>query len=88
MRDFALTFLLIAGAASSAHAQTSDLPPMDDKYHVSREEKIACTGDAVRLCSDAYPDEDALIVCMKAKHAQLSGRCQAAFDVGIRRRRL
>ncbi len=88
MRIVLSTFFILAGAAGGAHAQMANLPPLDDKYHVSNEEKAACSGDAVRLCSEAYPDADALIACMKAKHAELSGRCKVAFDTGIKRRHL
>ena len=64
------------------------LPALIDKYHVTDEEREACSGDAIRLCSAAYPDEDALIRCMKLNRSQLSGACIAAFNNGLHRRHL
>ena len=63
-------------------------PPLDNKYHVTAEERAACSDDAVKLCISSYPNEDALIGCMKANHAQLSRKCQIAFDLGLKKRRL
>ncbi len=89
MRLLAFLFCLLSVwvPLRSAAADPS-LPPLRDKYHVTEAEKAACSGDAVRLCSDAYPDEDALIVCMRAKRAELSSACVAAFESGLKRRHL
>jgi hypothetical protein len=74
-------------ALHTAEAQTSH-PPLNDKYHVTEQERVACSSDALRLCSQAYPDEDALISCMKTNRSQLTPACVVAFDAGIRRRHL
>ena len=79
--------LAVCLVSQTAVAEVSH-PPLRDKYHVTPEERAACSEDAVRLCSSSYPDEDALIVCMKASRAQLSQQCQTAFDVGLKRRHL
>lgn len=42
-------------------------------------QRIACTPDAWRLCSDQIPDADAVKSCMIAKKAQLSAACRATF---------
>ena len=60
----------------------------EDKYHITAEEKAACSSDALRLCSEAYPDEDKLLSCMKQNHESLSAMCRVAFDAGRKRRRL
>ena len=60
----------------------------EDKYKVTNAEKAACTIDAMRLCSETYPDEDALLNCMKVNRASLSSTCRVAFDAGVRRRHL
>jgi hypothetical protein len=70
-------------AAADPSAKT-----LHDKYHVTDQERAACSGDALRLCSQAYPDEDALILCMKANRSMLSNACVVAFDAGLRKRRL
>ena len=59
-----------------------------DKYHVTDQEKAACTEDAARLCISAYPDEEKLLSCMKQNRASLSPNCQVAFDAGVKRRHL
>ena len=68
-------------ASTAAHA-------VSDPYHVTDQEKAACTEDAVRLCMDAYPDERRLIECMKRNRASLSPTCLTAFDAGVKRRHL
>ena len=60
----------------------------EDKYHVTEAEKAACTTDAVRLCSQTYPDEEQLFVCMKQNRGSLTKTCRVAFDAGVKRRRL
>lgn len=76
-----LALAITLGFAGSAVAQ-------QDKYTITSEERTACQGDATLLCSDAYPDEDRLIVCMRRNRAQLSRVCLRAFDAGMRKRHL
>lgn len=89
MRFLAILFCLapvclpLHTAAAEASVRT-----LHDKYHVTEQERAACGSDALRLCSQAYPDEDALIVCMKANRSMLSNACVMAFDAGLRKRRL
>ncbi len=71
--------LLVAGTGTAIPA---------DPLHITAAEKAACTQDAMRLCSGAYPDEEKLIGCMKANRTALSATCGAAFDAGVRRRGL
>ncbi len=59
-----------------------------DKYHVTPAEQAACQQDAVTLCSDAYPDEDQLLVCMKGNKALLSKTCLKSFEAGLKKRHL
>ena len=75
-----LVSLIAAGSALGDEAR--------DKYHITNAEKIACTADAVRLCSGTYPDEDGLLACMKQNRASLTALCRVAFDAGVKRRRL
>ena len=44
----------------------------------------ACYTDATTLCSDAVPDEAKVTACMKVKRSQLSPKCRAIFDKGIK----
>ena len=57
-----------------------------DKYQVTVEEKAACQEDAAKLCSTAYPDEDALLTCMKSNVGRLTTGCRSTFVAGLRRR--
>ena len=60
----------------------------EDRYHVTDQEKAACTEDAARLCISAYPDEEKLLSCMKENRSSLSPVCLKAFDAGVKRRHL
>lgn len=70
----------VLGTSASGHAQ--------DKYQVSDAERVACQDDAVRLCSTAYPDEDALLTCMRANVAKLTRTCHSTFVAGLQKRGL
>ena len=84
-----MTPFLFAGAL--ALSMTVGLSPaiaQVDKFQVTPEEHAACDDDAARLCSDAYPDEDKLLECMKARHDQLTPTCSASFRAGLRKRHI
>lgn len=68
IRRFACVVILGLSAISAAKAE-------DGSYA----QRVACTPDAWRLCSDAIPDVDAVKACMVAKKSQLSRACQATF---------
>ena len=72
---------LVSSSSVSARADT-------DMFHVTAAEKAACSADAVRFCSAAYPDEMKLVGCMKQNRAQLSQICRVTFDAGMKRRHL
>jgi hypothetical protein len=42
-------------------------------------QRDACTGDAMRLCSEFIPDPGRTGACLNAKKAQLSPDCRAVF---------
>ena len=46
---------------------------------VSDEARQACTGDAMRLCSDFIPDVQKITACMMRKRAQVSAECRLAM---------
>ena len=60
----------------------------NDPYHLTETEKAACTDDAMRLCSNTYPDERKLVVCMKTNRAFLSASCLPVFEAGLKKRHL
>lgn len=59
-----------------------------DGFHVTEQEKAACTTDAQRLCSATYPDENKLLTCMKAARTQLTPACSVVFKAGLKRRHI
>ena len=59
-----------------------------DRYQVTNAEKAACQDDAVKLCGAAYPDENALLSCMKSNVGRLTTGCRSTFVAGLRRRGL
>ncbi len=59
-----------------------------DPYAITAQEKAACGADARRLCEAAYPDEHALLLCMKTNRQRLGPTCLPVFEAGLRRRGL
>ncbi len=43
------------------------------------EQRAACMGDAITLCSSAIPDRARIASCLGSKMSQLSPRCRAQF---------
>lgn len=78
---FASALTVVLGLAQPAYA-------VRDKYNITPEEHAACDNDAKRLCSDAYPDEDKMLVCMKSKLGQLNSVCKIVFKTGLRKRHM
>ena len=74
------TFLCVS--LSSAQAQ------MVSKYHITPEEQAACQLDATTLCSAVFPDEDALIACMRTNVPKLSPVCRKTFVAGLQKRHM
>jgi hypothetical protein len=63
---FAIIGICVLGISGAA-AQASD------------EARQACTGDAMRLCSDFIPDVPKITACMMRKRGQLSAQCRLAM---------
>ena len=81
----AWTILLSTGAAL---AQPGRYVIPSDKYQITDAERAACQADAVMFCSTAYPDEEALITCMKTVRPRLTQGCRTVFEAGLRRRHI
>ena len=52
----------------------------------TQEQRSACEGDAMRLCSAYVQDINHITACMKRNRRNLSSGCRAAFDGGSKRR--
>lgn len=44
------------------------------------EQRLACTPDALRLCSEFIPDADQITICLREKSADLSDVCRTVFE--------
>jgi hypothetical protein len=43
------------------------------------EQRAACMGDALMLCSSAIPNKERIASCLVSKMSELSPRCRAQF---------
>ena len=43
------------------------------------EQRAACMGDALMLCSSAIPNKERIASCLASKMSELSPRCRAQF---------
>ncbi len=59
--------------------------PMNDKERMRAQAEHDCYGDVQKLCSDVVSDEEKVKSCMTAHHAQLSPKCAADFDAGMKK---
>jgi len=48
------------------------------------EEQMACTPDAIRLCSAFIPNADEITTCLREKNAELSDACRTAVTAGMK----
>jgi hypothetical protein len=46
----------------------------------TREQRLACTPDAVRLCSAFIPNADEITTCLRERNAELSDACRKAIQ--------
>ena len=51
------------------------------------QQRAACEGDAMRLCSEHVPDVNRITSCLSRKRSSLSAACRAVFDGSSKRRR-
>jgi len=47
-------------------------------------QRVACTPDALRLCSAFIPNADEITTCLREKNAELSDACRTAFEAGMK----
>jgi hypothetical protein len=50
----------------------------------TREQRLACTPDALRLCSAFIPNTDEITTCLREKNAELSDACRTAVEAGMK----
>lgn len=47
------------------------------------QQRLACTGDAFRLCTHEIPDRAKIRSCMSREHDHLSDGCRRVFDASV-----
>jgi hypothetical protein len=47
------------------------------------EQRVACTPDALKLCSAFILNADEITTCLRQKNAELSVACSTAFEAGM-----
>jgi len=81
LRQIALCFAVPAGLALTAF-----ISPAPAAAQGTQEQRAACEGDAMRLCSAHVPDVQKITACMSRNRRNLSAGCRAVFDGGSKRR--
>jgi hypothetical protein len=71
-----MLILLLSLVATAAVAK--------DELRGTPEQRAACMGDALMLCSDAIPNRARIASCLGSKLPQLSPRCRAQFQAAAR----
>jgi hypothetical protein len=46
-------------------------------------QRMACTPDVLRLCSEFIPNADEITICLREKNAELSDTCRMVFEAGM-----
>jgi hypothetical protein len=46
----------------------------------TREQRLACTPDALRLCSAFIPNADEITTCLRVRNTELSDACRKAIQ--------
>jgi hypothetical protein len=78
LRPMSLARLCVSLALLSA-----TVSPAPSFSQGTRVQRIACTPDALRLCSAFIPNADEITTCLKAKNAELSDACRTAFEAAV-----
>src|SRR6266576_3110236 len=47
-------------------------------------QRMACTPDVLRLCSEFIPNADEITICLREKNAELSDACRTAFEAEMK----
>jgi len=81
LRRLALCFAVPAGLVL-----TAILAPAPAAAQGTPQQRAACEGDAMRLCSAHVPDVQKITACMSRNRRNLSAACRAVFDGGSKRR--
>jgi hypothetical protein len=79
MRRLALV-LVVFSIAGGAMAAGSDRPHQSSMFEGTPAEQRACSRDATRLCSEAIPDNFAVLACLQKHRKKLHKSCLAVLE--------
>jgi hypothetical protein len=46
-------------------------------------QRMACTPDVLKLCSEFIPNADEIAICLRDRNAELSDACRMVFEAGM-----
>jgi hypothetical protein len=75
LRPMSLARLCVSLALLSATAS-----PALSVSQVTREQRLACTPDALKLCGAFIPNADQITTCLREKNAELSDACRKVIQ--------
>lgn len=62
---------------------SATIPPAPSFSQGTTAQRIACTPDALRLCSAFIPNADEITICLREKNAELSDTCRTVLEAAI-----
>jgi hypothetical protein len=62
---------------------TATISPAPSFSQGTLAQRMACTPDVLRLCSEFIPNADQITICLKEKSAELSDACRMLFEAGV-----
>jgi hypothetical protein len=57
--------------------------PASSSAQGTLEQRLACTPDVFRLCSEFIPNADEITICLRERSAELSDACRTAFEAAM-----
>ncbi len=77
LRAAALATLMLLAAEAAAFPQQAK---------GTKEQQDACQADVFKVCNDAVPDEDKIVVCLNKNLHKLSFKCQILIEPDPKKR--
>jgi hypothetical protein len=75
LTPWGVSLALLSAAISPAHSFPQG----------TLEQRLACTPDVLRLCSEFIPNADEITICLGDRNAELSDACRTAFEAETKR---
>jgi hypothetical protein len=72
--------IILGVALSTTGAVAAQGPAHSEEYQGTWAQRMACTPDVMRLCSDQIPDANRIVACLRQNTPQLGSACRAVFE--------